>query len=84
MTNAQLAWHRSSYGSGQGGNCVETAGLWRKSSYSSAQDGNCIETSPYLLPHAIAVRDSKDTAITHLRFARTAWAFLVSEIQVGH
>jgi hypothetical protein len=54
-----MRWRKSSYSSGQNGNCVELACLetapWRKSSYSSGQGGNCVE-----LAHVGAVRDSKN------------------------
>ena len=32
-------WRKSSYSSGNGGDCVEVAVVWRKSSYSSANGG---------------------------------------------
>jgi hypothetical protein len=38
-------WRKSSYSSGNGGNCVEVATAWRKSSYSSANGGDCIEVA---------------------------------------
>ena len=48
-----MRWRKSSYSSGQGGNCVELR--WRKSSHSSGQDGNCVE-----LAHIGMIRDSKN------------------------
>ncbi|WP_070015387.1 DUF397 domain-containing protein, partial [Streptomyces nanshensis] len=53
-----LDWRKSSYSSGEGGNCVEVAAAWRKSSHSSPEGGNCIEVSER--PGTVHVRDSKD------------------------
>lgn len=47
-------WHKSSYSSSNGGNCVEVA--WRKSSFSSSNGGDCVEVAPGLR----ALRDSKN------------------------
>jgi uncharacterized protein DUF397 len=56
-----LRWRKSSYSSGQNGECVELACLdaasWRKSSYSSGQGGACVE-----LAYLGAMRDSKNPA----------------------
>jgi hypothetical protein len=41
------AWRKSSYSSGNGGNCVEVAVVWRKSSYSSGNGGACVEVTPW-------------------------------------
>lgn len=41
--STDLNWFKSSYSSGQGGDCVEVAFTWRKSSYSSDQGGECVE-----------------------------------------
>ncbi|MER0447223.1 DUF397 domain-containing protein [Streptomyces sp. Edi4] len=38
-------WFKSSYSSGEGGECVEVALTWRKSSYSTGQSGECIEVA---------------------------------------
>ncbi|MEU4684316.1 DUF397 domain-containing protein [Streptomyces xinghaiensis] len=42
---ATLAWFKSSYSSGEGGECVEVAMTWRKSSYSSGEGGECVEVA---------------------------------------
>nr|WP_239146561.1 DUF397 domain-containing protein [Streptomyces sp. SID10815] len=42
-----MTWHKSSYSSDQGGECVECATLgdlaWHKASYSGDQNGDCVE-----------------------------------------
>ncbi len=38
-------WRKSSYSSGNGGDCVETAALWRKSSRSGSNGGQCVEAA---------------------------------------
>lgn len=43
MNTADLAWFKSSYSSGEGGQCLEVAYAWRKSSYSDGEGGNCVE-----------------------------------------
>jgi hypothetical protein len=53
---------------------------WQKSSYSSAQ-GNCVEVAP--LPHAAAVRDSKDPSGPVLRFTADAWQAFLSAVKDG-
>ena len=40
MTGAP--WRKSSYSTGNGGNCVEVA-TWRKATYSTGNGGACIE-----------------------------------------
>jgi Domain of unknown function (DUF397) len=48
--------------------------MWRKSSFSNGQ-GNCVEVA--MLPHAIAVRDSKNPTGPMLVFTLPEWdAFL--------
>ena len=44
MTGA--GWRKSSYSSGNGGQCVEVA-TWRKSSYSSGNGGQCVEVADW-------------------------------------
>ncbi|MER7830245.1 DUF397 domain-containing protein [Streptomyces sp. NPDC095602] len=71
----QLNWFKSSYSGDQGGACVEVAFDWHKSSYSGDQGGDCVEVAA--CPHAVHVRDSKDTARPGLAVAPEAWgAFL--------
>ncbi|MFI1884768.1 DUF397 domain-containing protein [Streptomyces jumonjinensis] len=70
-----LVWFKSSYSSGEGGDCVEVAMAWRKSSHSSGEGGQCVEMS--ICPHAIHVRDSKDTARQGLTVSPAAWTSFV-------
>ncbi|WP_327415718.1 DUF397 domain-containing protein [Streptomyces sp. NBC_01233] len=75
MNTTDLAWFKSSYSSGEGGECVEVALDWRKSSYSDGEGGNCVEVAA--CPATIHVRDSKVTAGPHLSVAPGSWtAFL--------
>ncbi|MFV2117971.1 DUF397 domain-containing protein [Streptomyces sp. Act-28] len=77
MTN-DLNWFKSSYSSGQGGECVEVAFAWTKSSHSGDQGGNCVEVAS--CPHAVRVRDSKDTARPGLAVAPEAWSAFVRTV----
>jgi Domain of unknown function (DUF397) len=48
-----VAWRKSSYSDGDGGNCVEasdslTSASWRKSTYSGGSGGDCVEASDSL------------------------------------
>jgi hypothetical protein len=55
--SSKLVWLKSSYSSGEGGQCLEVALAWRKSSYSQGDGGQCVEIAT--CPTAIHVRDSK-------------------------
>ncbi|MFF5441973.1 DUF397 domain-containing protein [Streptomyces achromogenes] len=75
--SSELAWFKSGYSSGEGGECVEVALTWRKSSYSSGAGGECVEVAT--CPTTIHVRDSKQNPATAptLAVPATAWhAFL--------
>jgi hypothetical protein len=50
--------------------------LWIKSSYSSEEGGECVEVAA--CPHAIHVRDSKDTARPGLAIGQDAWEIFVA------
>ncbi|WP_046779329.1 DUF397 domain-containing protein [Streptomyces yangpuensis] len=51
---------------------------WFKSSYSDGSEGDsCVEVAA--TPHAVLVRDSKDTARAHLAFGRPAWEGFVAQ-----
>ncbi|MFJ8645908.1 DUF397 domain-containing protein [Streptomyces sp. NPDC093546] len=77
--SSDLNWFKSSYSSGQGGDCVEVAIAWTKSSYSSEQGGNCVEVAA--CPHTIHVRDSKDTTRPALSLSPAAWAVFLEDVQ---
>ncbi|MEU5086372.1 DUF397 domain-containing protein [Streptomyces sp. NPDC021356] len=73
MTIPESAWFKSSYSSGEGGECVEAARV--KSSYSGAEGGECIEVAE--TSGAVCVRDSKRPAEAKLAFGGDAWADFV-------
>lgn len=50
--NSELAWFKSSYSAGDGGDCIEVAAG----------------------PHALHVRDSKDTTRPSLSVSRETWS----------
>ncbi|MEU3220597.1 DUF397 domain-containing protein [Streptomyces sp. NPDC006971] len=55
---------------------VDEANLsWSKSSYSSGEGGACVEFAT--AEQAVLVRDSKDTARSHITLAPTAWTHFV-------
>ncbi|MFJ3975723.1 DUF397 domain-containing protein [Streptomyces sp. NPDC090021] len=55
---------------------------WFKSSYSDSGDINdCVEVAN--TPGTVLVRDSKDTARTHLTFGPHAWAGFVAHASGG-
>ncbi|MFF0451086.1 DUF397 domain-containing protein [Streptomyces sp. NPDC004609] len=71
-----LRWFTSSYSSGAGGECVEVAMAWHKSSHSTGAGGECLEVAT--CPHAIYVRDSKDTTRRGLTVSPVAWTSFIS------
>ncbi|WP_079150229.1 DUF397 domain-containing protein [Streptomyces hygroscopicus] len=71
-----LAWFKSSYSAGDGGDCVEVAMEWRKSSHSSEEGGECVEVSA--CPHRVHVRDSKDITRPGLAVDAAAWTAFVN------
>ncbi|MEU6664745.1 DUF397 domain-containing protein [Streptomyces sp. NPDC046727] len=75
MSNENLAWFKSSYSSGEGGDCVEAAYNWRKSSHSDGEGGDCVEIAPH--PTAIHIRDSK-RPVAHFTVTPEAWSAFLS------
>jgi hypothetical protein len=73
--NSELAWFKSSYSTGDGGECVEIAIDWHKSSYSSGEGGECVEVAA--CAHAVHVRDSKDRTRRPFTASTDAWAAFV-------
>ncbi|WP_051767228.1 DUF397 domain-containing protein [Streptomyces sp. NRRL S-37] len=49
--------------------------VWFKSSYSGAQGGECVEVAT--CPHAVHVRDSKDTNRPGLAVGSETWAAFI-------
>ncbi|MGW0310517.1 DUF397 domain-containing protein [Streptomyces flavidovirens] len=76
MNTDELTWFKSSYSSGEGGECLEVAYDWRKSSYSDGEGGQCVEVAAH--PTTIHVRDSKVTDGPQLAVAPDSWATFVS------
>ncbi|MFJ3900268.1 DUF397 domain-containing protein [Streptomyces sp. NPDC090025] len=76
--STDLNWFKSSYSVEQG-ECVEVAVSWTKSSYSGDQGGDCVEVAT--CPHAVHVRDSKDTALPSLTVSPAAWAAFLSSAE---
>jgi hypothetical protein len=70
----EAAWFKSSYSTGDGGECVEVA--WFKSSYSGAEGGECVEVAA--APGAVLIRDSKQLAGPVLAVGAEAWAGFVA------
>ncbi|MGW4221865.1 DUF397 domain-containing protein [Streptomyces bauhiniae] len=73
----ELTWFKSSYSSGDGGECLEAALPWHRSTYSDGEGGQCVEVAA--CPATIHVRDSKQhpTTAPTLSVPTTAWhAFL--------
>ena len=75
MSGTGLAWFKSSYSSGDSGDCIEVALSWHKSSYSSGSSGDCIEVAE--CPGTVHVRDSKDKSGPQLAFGADTWAAFV-------
>ncbi|MFJ7208788.1 DUF397 domain-containing protein [Streptomyces sp. NPDC098789] len=71
MNTTDLAWFKSSYSGGEGGECLEVAFDWRKSSYSDGEGGECVEVAG--CGTAVHVRDSKVPAGPQLAVAPGAW-----------
>ncbi|GAA2468783.1 DUF397 domain-containing protein [Streptomyces mauvecolor] len=72
MKTKELAWFKSSYSDGEGGQCIEVACHWRKSSHSSGGGGECIEIAAH--PTTIHIRDSKNPQGPQLAVAPASWA----------
>jgi hypothetical protein len=52
-------WRKSTYSSGNGGQCIEVGAVpWRKSSYSGNGGQNCVEAGH--VAAAVLIRDTKD------------------------
>lgn len=70
----EAAWFKSSYSTGDGGECVEIA--WQKSSYSSSGGGGkCVAVGA--TPTHVHIRDSKRLTGPILTVGPDAWAGFV-------
>ncbi|KUO20947.1 DUF397 domain-containing protein [Streptomyces dysideae] len=81
MNSEALTWFKSSYSSGEGGDCLEVAYAWRKSSYSDGEGGQCLEVAT--CPHTIHIRDSKNPTGPQLALSPSAWSAFLSGELVG-
>jgi hypothetical protein len=72
-----LTWRKSTYSSGQGGDCVEVA-VWRKSTHSGGEGGECVEVAS---AGAVFVRDTTDRAGVTLAVPALAWSAFVAAIR---
>jgi Domain of unknown function (DUF397) len=63
-----VAWRKSSYSGGNGGQCVEVAAMSRDD---AGQGGLCL------------VRDSKDPDGTVLAFGRQSWSDFATDVRAG-
>lgn len=85
IESAGVVWRKSSRSGGQGGACVEVAGIdtavWRKSSRSNGAGGDCVEVAQ--LERAVAVRDSKDRGGPVLAVTPRGWVTFVAELKSG-
>ncbi|MFB7466778.1 DUF397 domain-containing protein [Streptomyces sp. NPDC056224] len=75
--NTELAWFKSSYSDGSGGQCIEVALAWHKSTHSGGDGGDCVEVAS--CPSAVHVRDSKDTTRPALTVTPAAWAAFTAQ-----
>ncbi|MFF4242784.1 DUF397 domain-containing protein [Actinomadura geliboluensis] len=97
MDLPRIAWRKSSFSTGNGGNCIEV-GVWRKSSHSGEQDncvelgawrksshstqqGNCVEVASERA--VVLARDSKDPDGPVLGFGVDAWAAFLDTVKSG-
>ncbi|WP_329186661.1 DUF397 domain-containing protein [Streptomyces sp. NBC_01428] len=79
MNIEQLRWFKSTYSSGEGGQCLEVAFTWRKSSHSGGEGGECVEVAAS--HRAVRVRDSKNPAGPQLALSPGSWsAFLAGGV----
>ncbi|MER5555855.1 DUF397 domain-containing protein [Streptomyces sp. NPDC002793] len=73
LATLDLVWFKSSYSTGNGGECLEVA--WRKSSYSSGEGRECVEFATAAT--RVHIRDSKQVNGPVLTVEPGAWAGFV-------
>lgn len=76
MHSDGFTWRKSSYSTGQGGQCVEVGAAWRTSSHSTSQGGQCVEVAA--IHQAIGIRDTKYRENGHLTVAPETWRRFVT------
>ncbi|MFM9371415.1 DUF397 domain-containing protein [Streptomyces sp. Da 82-17] len=74
----ELAWFKSSYSSGEGGECIEVALDWRKSTYSGGGGGDCVEVAQDQHHLTLHIRDSKHPTHPHITTTPAAWSAFVT------
>jgi hypothetical protein len=72
-------WRKSSYSTGNGGNCVEVA-TWRKATYSTGNGGGCVEAG-VAEPGRVLVRDTTNRDGGTLTFTATAWRAFATQLK---
>jgi hypothetical protein len=82
MHVTRASWRKSSYSTGNGGECVEVA-AWRKSSRSTANGGECVEVAGRPQRGAVALRDSKDPDGPVLAVTPQNWAAFTGQVKSG-
>ncbi|MCZ0981697.1 DUF397 domain-containing protein [Streptomyces diastatochromogenes] len=78
MSTTELAWFKSSYSTGDGGNCVEVALSWHKSSYSGGSGDDCVEVAS--CPTTVHVRDSKRPTGPQLALSPGTWTEFLTRL----
>ncbi|MEU9333299.1 DUF397 domain-containing protein [Streptomyces sp. NPDC048290] len=76
MSTEGQTWFKSSYSSGEGGDCLEASFTWHKSSYSGGEGGECVEVAA--CPRTIHIRDSKNPTGPQLALTTDAWAHFLT------
>ncbi|MFJ1735083.1 DUF397 domain-containing protein [Streptomyces sp. NPDC088254] len=79
MSAREPRWFKSSYSSGGGGECLETAYTWHKSTHSDGEGGDCVEVAT--CPTTIHIRDSKNPSGPVLDLSPATWAAFTSALK---
>jgi hypothetical protein len=74
-----VPWRKSSYSTGNGGNCVEVA-TWRKATYSGGNGGNCVEAG-VAEAGRVVVRDTTNRDGGTLTFTAAAWRTFAAQLK---
>ncbi|MGK5637992.1 DUF397 domain-containing protein [Streptomyces sp. URMC 126] len=71
-SRATLCWFKSSYSSGEGGDCVEVAARTREAGRGGGEGGDFVETGATF--RSVLIRDSKAKTGPRLEVHPVAWA----------